>query len=218
VGNLGGILSTDGGAVYLRHRRVFGEGPPEHHRMFASSAFTDATMFNRAAWIVDRARTAGTMVFRDTTAFGLEPYQTSHRGGLFNIGKESYTLFAMKLGDTPPGEMTMDRTTPSSRPSLGDRRPRVPILWHRPMPVRTTGMVLAGDRLFLAGAEDRFDPQDPLGMFEGHGPAVLWTIDPDTGETLAEMKLGAPPVWDGMSAAGGRLFIACEDGTIIALQ
>ena len=49
-------------------------------------------------------------------------------------------------------------------------------------------------------------------------PGRLLAVSPADGSTLSELKLEAPPVWDGMSAAGGRLFIACEDGTIIALQ
>jgi outer membrane protein assembly factor BamB len=82
------------------------------------------------------------------------------------------------------------------------------------MPVRITGMVLAGDRLFLAGTKDRFDAEDPLAMFEGRAKGTLWALDPETGEKLDELDLDAPPVWDGMIAAQGRIFISSTDGSV----
>ena len=38
------------------------------------------------------------------------------------------------------------------------------------------------------------------------------------GEKLAEYKLPAPPVWDGMAAARGRLFISTVNGDIICMK
>ena len=38
----------------------------------------------------------------------------------------------------------------------------------------------------------------------------------ETGKTIREIKLDAPPVWDGMAVAGGRVFIATIDGRIVS--
>ena len=38
------------------------------------------------------------------------------------------------------------------------------------------------------------------------------------GKKIAEHTLPAPPVWDGMAAAGGRLFISTSDGHILCMD
>ena len=37
------------------------------------------------------------------------------------------------------------------------------------------------------------------------------------GNKLSEVKLDAPPVWDGMAATTGRLFISTMDGKVVCL-
>jgi hypothetical protein len=37
------------------------------------------------------------------------------------------------------------------------------------------------------------------------------------GKVLAEYKLDALPVWDGMSVAGGRLFVSLKNGSVICM-
>ena len=34
------------------------------------------------------------------------------------------------------------------------------------------------------------------------------------GTKLSELKLDAPPVFDGMAAAGGKLYLSCLDGKL----
>ena len=41
---------------------------------------------------------------------------------------------------------------------------------------------------------------------------------PIIGKTIREFKLDAPPVWDGMCVAGGRVFVATIDGRIVSLE
>jgi PQQ-like domain len=43
---------------------------------------------------------------------------------------------------------------------------------------------------------------------------ILWAASAATGEKLAEYKLDAAPVWDSMAVAGGRLYIATQDGKL----
>jgi len=62
-----------------------------------------------------------------------------------------------------------------------------------------TAMVLAGDRLFLADSQG--------------GLSVLSAKD---GKPLARMKT-AIPVWDGMCASTGRLYLSSQDGRVVCL-
>jgi outer membrane protein assembly factor BamB len=48
----------------------------------------------------------------------------------------------------------------------------------------------------------------------GKRGAMLWAVSPADGSRLAEVKLDAPPVWDGMAAANGRLYLATTDGKV----
>ena len=48
------------------------------------------------------------------------------------------------------------------------------------------------------------------------GPCAL-AVSADGGEKLAEHRLDAPPVFDGMAAAGGRLLLATVDGRVLCL-
>ena len=46
---------------------------------------------------------------------------------------------------------------------------------------------------------------------------VLWAASASTGEKIAQCKLDAPPVWDGMAAAHGRLYLTTADGRVLCL-
>ena len=79
-------------------------------------------------------------------------------------------------------------------------------------------MVRARDKIFVAGAPDVVDPDDSYGAWEGRKGGVLAVFAASDGKKLAEYHLPAPPVWDGLAAAGGRLFISTEGGTVVCMS
>ena len=79
-------------------------------------------------------------------------------------------------------------------------------------------MALTRDVLFAAGPPDVFDAADPLGAFEGRQGGVLLALDPATGERLFEKPLPSPPRFDGLSAAGRRLFLVTQEGKLTAWE
>ncbi len=46
----------------------------------------------------------------------------------------------------------------------------------------------------------------------------LMAVDASSGETITELTLPAPPAWDAMAAAYGRLYLATMDGKVICLE
>ena len=80
-------------------------------------------------------------------------------------------------------------------------------------------MVLAGQgkdkRLIVAGA--RGDWVISQKAYDGKLGSVLRTIDITTGKTLAQRALPATPIFDGMSAAAGKLYLSLKDGSILCL-
>jgi hypothetical protein len=93
-----------------------------------------------------------------------------------------------------------------------------PPLWTTWVKIRVRAMVKAGDVLFVAGPPDRLDPADPYASFEGRQGARLAAIASEDGAKLAEQKLEAPPVFDGLIAAGGSLVVSLEDGSVVSLK
>ena len=51
----------------------------------------------------------------------------------------------------------------------------------------------------------------------GKGPGVLSIHAVASGEQLAESALPAPPIFDGMAAADGKLYVALKNGELICL-
>ena len=85
--------------------------------------------------------------------------------------------------------------------------------WNRKAFVQFRAMVLAGDTLFAAGWKDSVkilgeDPNRPT-------EKVLVVISAADGRTLEEHPLDAEPVFDGMAAAYGRLYMAMKDGKVL---
>jgi hypothetical protein len=80
--------------------------------------------------------------------------------------------------------------------------------------MRTRARVLAGDTLFLAGPPDVVDEDDPLAAIEGRKGALLWAVSTADGKRLTEYHLDVPPVFDGLIAAGGKLYMTTADNSV----
>jgi hypothetical protein len=95
-------------------------------------------------------------------------------------------------------------------------------------------MVLTNNVLFVAGPanlvneEKVWDNPDDMALkekladqsraWQGRRGAVLRAVARSDGEPLAEYKLDAVPVFDGMICAGGRLYTALADGNIVCFE
>jgi len=94
-------------------------------------------------------------------------------------------------------------------------------------------IVLADATLFVAGPPDVVDeeqafyhPDDPeirakldeqSTALLGQKGSLLWAVSASDGEKLAEYELESVPVWDGMAAANGRLYLAMKNGQVLCL-
>jgi hypothetical protein len=78
-------------------------------------------------------------------------------------------------------------------------------------------MVLANEKLCLAGAPDVVDGGDPWGAFEDRKGGAVEIYRAADGEKTGDYKLGSTPVYDGLAAANGRLFLTLRDGTVLCL-
>jgi hypothetical protein len=90
-------------------------------------------------------------------------------------------------------------------------------VWSSPIPLTGKAMVLADDVLFVAGTPVVFPEYDLAKAYEGRMGGVLWAASADSGEKLAQYRLDAPPAWDSLAAAGGRLFLSLADGRVVCM-
>jgi len=92
-----------------------------------------------------------------------------------------------------------------------------PPVWVDWLPVRIRAMVKAADVLFVAGPPDVLDPNDPYAAFESRKGARLVAVSARDGKKLDEAVLEHPPVFDGLIASDGCLFVSLEGGSIVCL-
>ena len=177
--------------------------------------------------VTDEATTYGVKVF----------YRRNVHSLMFFPGKEGYLLFAdantnepqivgeegarkplewLPQSDYSRGGTEMRKLdTPAFGQDKGIGYTRAePPLWTRWVPVRVRAMVKAGDVLFAAGPPDVFNPDDPYAAFEGRSGGRLVAVAGADGRPLAEQPLESPPVFDGLIAAGGRLYLVDEAGAV----
>ncbi len=104
--------------------------------------------------------------------------------------------------------------------------------WERSVPIITRAMAMAGKAVFIAGPPDLIDEEyafermsqkDPGILAElarqddaldGKKGGILWLVSTENGKMATDFKLESPPVWDGMSVAQGRLYVATVDGKV----
>jgi hypothetical protein len=100
-------------------------------------------------------------------------------------------------------------------------------------PLLVRAMALADRTLFLAGPPDLVNekeafkrPGDPViqsrmrdqvQALAGQNGAILLALAHADGAKLAAYKLESPPVFDGLAAANGRLFVSTMDGKVLCL-
>jgi len=105
--------------------------------------------------------------------------------------------------------------------------------WVEEIPLHVRAMVLAGKTLFIAGPPDLIDeeevfkgPDDPalrekleeqVAALEGKQGALLWAVSTTDGKKTAAYEIESSPAWDGMAAAGGRLYLSTTSGQVLCM-
>ncbi len=217
VKSLAAKLRKEHGAFNYGHREM-------GRHVFSTSGFLDDSWFNRTFWmyadswpgfyIANVSSKAGQLlVVGAKKTYAVQAFPDRNlQSPLFTPGKKGYLLVA----DANDNEPFLEDRTRETTKGWGFTR-RKPPLWHDWVPIRMRAMVLAADTLFVAGPPDGIDADDPMAAFEGRRGAILRAVRADDGETLAERKLASPPVFDGLIAAAGCLFVSTVDGKVVCL-
>ena len=172
------------------------------------------------------------MAFDDTHVYGFRDRPTFRKHGLFQVAREPERI-PPKVAAKPGQKLTREE---KRRLKLrAQRAMKFAVDWHSDdVPIYARAMVLADNALFVAGPP-RFDEraamqllgevstddealtpplQQTLDSFGGREGSLLCAVDRSNGTVLTRCRLDAAPVFDGMIAADGRLFMASTDGKV----
>lgn len=196
-------------------------------RLVSNDGFLDATLNNRKWWVYsDRwpgwlfgttgAKQGRLLVFDDAKTYAANTWpKSSGRFGSYAPGDQSKLICdanttldrsQLEVTGSAVNGFNMDRTAPG--------------LYSVTIPMIIDAMALtagSASNLFLAGTVDPNNASDLLAPFDGRTPGLLWAVNPTNGTKRAEFSLLAPPVFDGLAAAGNRLFISTVDGHVLSL-
>ncbi len=215
-GALTDVMSAAGGSIFMRHLRFDrGLAPQDEKRphLFSTTSLLDGAEHHRSYLVLgtgDFSRTpvAYPWILRASIAvpYGLVlAFDDTTVWGVRRVGRrestDHYAVFAAPRPD--PGRE--ESLLPDFAKRTGKAKPGG-TLWSIRLPLRPRAMIRAGDSL-LIGAEAP----------SARGKGILRIVSCKDGKTLTEGPLPSPPVWDGMAAAGGRLYIALRDGSVACL-
>ncbi|MHC4437988.1 MAG: outer membrane protein assembly factor BamB family protein [Planctomycetota bacterium] len=198
------ILTSDGSNIYLRDMAFDKHGAKitqANPHLFTLTDFLDDSWPHRSYWIFgtrcsiatgcsgrDRKLIYGRLlVFDESKIYGYGRRQVHWSNQLQDGG---YRLFAVDRGD-----------------GTGQ--------WEKSVDIQVRAMVMADNVLFVAGpsADAMTGPQAPD---EKQGNLLIVISASDGGE-LAQYQLDSFPVFDGIAAAYGQLFISMKDGSLLCL-
>jgi hypothetical protein len=196
--SLGGLLVSDGASVYLGS---WPYGPSRKTETNSDSNFIQTKngffdpSWNFRNWWMDRRVGGHLLSFNNERTFAIRMRGFAHRWTYKASLHEPGTQFELLAqSKTIPDEFFTLRSTV-----------KVPADWVREIPVVGDAMALSQRTLFVAGAPDEV----------GAKGGLLMAYSAKTGEPLTEYKLDAPPVFDGMAATAGRLYLSTKDGRVL---
>jgi len=151
-----------------------------------------------------------------------------------------YSIFSMdkKPKNYKPGvpDEELRKTRPNWRNYRTLRVPKVEFdfNWKSTVPLRAKAIVKTPGALFVAGPEDILDEekvfedarseanrkllQKQNELINSRSGGKLLAVSAEDGRSRQVLGLQSPPVWDGMAAAYGNLFVCCRDGSVVAFK
>jgi outer membrane protein assembly factor BamB len=228
-GALPDVLSTDGKLVYMRHLafdpQTLEPREPRTH-LFSPAGFLNDNWWHRTYWIMGqhfysgyigwyfagREAPAGRLLaYDDQRLYGYSYRPEFYRG---STGRK-YHLFAVNRDAQPPQPPADYRRASRDYPARGAGKFHITFDWSQSTKILVRAMVLTDGKLFAAGA-----PAGALqdaALLEGRRGGLLTAVSTEDGRALREYKLAALPVFDGLAAAGGRLYLSTQDGKVHCL-
>ncbi len=223
-GALTDIMTTEADSIFLRQLRfdrMLVEQEQKRQHLFSTFSLLDSAEHHRSYWVLgtgdfNRLEVAFPWIvgsslqvpFGMMMAFDDRTVWTVTGGA----GKRRQAPdYAVTAALRPDPEADDSRLPDFQRRSESGKQ-GAPI-WQQPLASRPRAILRAGEALFIAGMKDA-DYTRPLDDWQSGLVRVFSSQD---GRPLNEIDLPAPPVWDGLAAANGRLYVCMENETVACL-
>lgn len=232
-GALSDILSGDGEQVYMRHlgfeKETLSPGEPAPHA-FSPTGYLDDNWWHRTYWVYGDDTKGGyggwwqagnklpagrLLVHDDDTVFAFgRSFYAGMNSAQFGRG-EQYILYASgkEAGEDPDyGIANQQRRRGGDLSVDWEKFRTTPIRWKDQVSFHVRAMVLAGDTLFAAGPYG--DAVRSMESFSGERGNRLAAFSVKDGSALSAFAIDSLPVFDGLAAAGGNLYLSTKDGSV----
>ncbi|MCK5175012.1 MAG: PQQ-binding-like beta-propeller repeat protein, partial [Planctomycetes bacterium] len=217
-GMLPDILTVEKGNIFLRDVMLDADGAEQRGiympHLYSSAGLLDGTWWHRTYWIwgerafgrasgwaiAGRYRPSGRILSHDgPVVYGYE----------FNPERGSHILFCADKRVEKVDKRLNNNNDAVVKYMTPDK---VVTHWSHDIDVCGRAMVKAADILFVAGPE----PADEIYFDDEAAPSMLAAFDTDSGRSLSQIKIASQPVFDGMAAANGRIYISLINGEIVS--
>jgi outer membrane protein assembly factor BamB len=242
-GTLSDIMSSDGKTIYVKHMGFDKNGKEVREKsphLFTGTGFLGEEWFVRTFWIFGTQTGAGyfrwanmqsgnseiapagrILSFNSKYVFGYG--RTKHEGSWTGHRADDYHLFS---------SVKVYPITPKKEGPAGKRAKPVKaektFRWSRQYPLIVRSMVLANDKLIVAGVPDLrkknavcllYDnPKESLEALEGKHGVYIWIVSAEDGKQMSQIKLDGVPVFDGMAVANNKVFVSLKNGKLVCFQ
>jgi hypothetical protein len=192
---------------------------------------TMATNYGGWPRVGNRVPAGRLLVLDDSCVYGFGRDQYIHHGA--HVGIDGATIFHFRPERDDQRRFTQYQAFAISRQSpgaaqqpakAGAKRRRAPAApskkyrWTQKLPILVRALVLAQNTLFLAGPPDILATDDSATALEGKKGGLLYAFSAADGNKLAQYELDSPPVFDGMAAVKGHLYLATTDGKVLCFS
>ena len=218
-GSLSDVLVSTGNAISMRQVR-FGmdlKGGGKGGGLGATTGLLDPTWFHRQGWSLGKQQGQLVVQGGSGTYSVINPYTglKQRRKGKYeqyNQVGHFHQKFARYSEEHFPVGTTITARGPGGRGGRGGT-------WSTAEKFQPRAMVLAGDTLLLAGRADEFAIELKTGRASGRDArsTVLRAYAAKTGKRVSETALESAPVFDGLAAAYGDVFVSIENGKLVCL-
>ena len=185
------------------------------------------------------------MAFDEARVFGFDDATSKLGLSLFAAGKEPKSTGALDVSRKAKKAAKHEKRNKTGTSGgedddavRGSLSAKFAFDWRKTIGLNVRAMVLAGDTLFVAGPE-RFDEDavaaelaacrtddaklspllaDAMALVEGRKGSRLWAVNKADGSKRAECRLESGPVFDGMIAVNGRLYVATLAGQVVCWE
>ncbi|MFC1497408.1 PQQ-binding-like beta-propeller repeat protein [Verrucomicrobiota bacterium] len=153
--------------------------------LYSSAGLLDKSWFDRVGWVLSGSQEARCeyLVFNEQYIFGVSAYGEGAGRGKYHAAGSGYDVFKYDRDNSK-------------------------IIWNIKVPIKPIAMVLAANRLFIAGTPEK----------EGSKGADLYVLTSENAEILKQYHLESLPTFDGMALVEGKLFVSLMNGSLICFN